>query len=77
MVTFTLTVRPSFWDQRRRWPAGCRPVIFSVSLVNQNTGGLSVPAAHAQAVERLLRAHPDVILIERVSASPAVPSDTV
>ena len=75
MVTFSLTVAPSFWDQRRRWPAGCRPVIFSVSLVNQNTGALSVPAEHARAVEQLLRAHPDVLTIERADAPHAVSLD--
>ncbi len=75
MATFALTVAPSFWDQRRCWPAGCRPVVYSVTLVTQNTGALSVPDGYAQAVERLLRAHPDVLLIERVTPSRAVPSD--
>jgi hypothetical protein len=65
MVIFMLTVTPSFWDQPRTWPLGCRPVIFSIDAVMKNQGTLQVPMAHASEVEQMLRANPHVLSIVR------------
>ena len=69
MVTFTVTVAAGFWDTKRSWPPGCRPVILSTSLVTKNAGTLLVPARHADAVEEFLRTHPHVVAVERTAST--------
>jgi hypothetical protein len=66
MVTFILVVTSDFWDTKRGWPAGCRPVIFSTDMVMKNAGTVQVPVEFAQDVERLLLANPYVLTVERV-----------
>jgi hypothetical protein len=66
MLTFILVVTSDFWDSKRRWPDGCRPVIFSTDLVMKNVGTVQVPVQFAQEVEHLLRSNPQVISVERV-----------
>jgi hypothetical protein len=66
MVTFILTVTSDFWDTKRRWPAGCRPVIFSTDMVMKNAGTVQVPVRFAHEVESLLRKNPHVLTVERV-----------
>jgi hypothetical protein len=66
MVTFILVVTSDFWDTKRQWPAGCRPVIFSTDMVMKNAGTVQVPVEFAQDVERLLLANPHVLTVERV-----------
>ncbi len=65
MVIFMLTVTPSFWDQPRIWPPGCRPVIFSIDAVMKNQGTLQVPIGYASEVEDMLRVNPHVLAIVR------------
>ncbi|HEX6291727.1 MAG TPA: hypothetical protein VFZ66_21255 [Herpetosiphonaceae bacterium] len=64
MVTFLLVVTSDFWDAQRRWPAGCRPVIFSTDMVMKNAGTVQVPAEFADEVERLLRENPHVLSVK-------------
>ena len=71
MIDFWLVVAPAFWDGPRRWPAGCRPVVFSTELVMRNAGRMQAPAACSAAVEQLLRAHPAVLSITRASRAAA------
>jgi hypothetical protein len=66
MVTFILVVTSDFWDGKRRWPDGCRPVIFSTDMVMKNAGTVQVPVQFAHEVEQLLRSNPQVISVERV-----------
>lgn len=66
MVTFILVVTSDFWDTKRRWPVGCRPVIFSTDMVMKNAGTVQVPVQFAHEVEQLLRSNANVISVERV-----------
>jgi hypothetical protein len=77
MVSFSAVVTSDFWTTQRGWPAGCRPVIYSMQLVTKNAGTLSVPSVFANAVEELLRAHPEVLVVESLSdtAAPFVASE--
>lgn len=64
MVVFEVVVDSEFWDRKRRWPHGCRPV-FSAALVMRNAGTLTVPASVAAEVEAMLRSHPHVHSVQR------------
>ena len=64
MVTFLLVVTSDFWDSQRRWPDGCRPVIFSTDMVMKNAGTVQVPAEFADEVERMLRENPYVLSVK-------------
>lgn len=66
MITFQLVITPDFWDQPRRWPAGCRPVVFSAALVMHSAGVVQVPSSYAGEVERMLRKHPAVVSVARM-----------
>ena len=66
MVTFILVVTSDFWDTKRGWPAGCRPVIFSTDMVMKNAGTVQVPVQFAYEVEQMLRSNAHVISVERV-----------
>jgi hypothetical protein len=64
MVVFEVVVDGEFWDHKRRWPQGVRPV-FSAALVMRNAGTLTVPAHAAADVEAMLRSHPHVRSVQR------------
>ena len=66
MITFQLVITPDFWDHPRRWPAGCRPVVFSTALMMRGAGTVQVPAPFAGEVECMLREHPAVISVARM-----------
>ncbi len=66
MTSFRLIVTPDFWDQPRRWPAGCHPVVFSAALMMRGAGVVQVPAPYAGEVERMLQQHPTVVSVARM-----------
>jgi hypothetical protein len=76
MIAFQLVVTPDFWDRPRRWPAGCRPVVFSAALMMCGAGTVQVPAPYAGEVERMLREHPAVVSIARMVEPRAVEGTT-
>ena len=73
MTLLMLVISPDFWDKRRRWPAGCRPVVYSTDLVMRNAGLLRVPSEFEGQVEGLLEDHPAVVSVVRARAVPSAP----